>query len=374
MTASLDGRLLTRRSVLQGAIGTVGLAALAGCASASNSAPSGAASQLEPKVDGDITWFSWSGYVDPTIVSSFEKKYGVKVNMAIFSSNDMMIQKMAAGLPYDVITNNSAYMKPSILGGLVRPFSLDALTNHAEILPYFQAPSYDNGSKRYSVPYSGGPTGIVYRTDKMTPTHSWNDLWNNPQAKGHIFVLDYVPDTIGASLLRKGYSLNSGDSSQVTAATNALIALKPALGGVSSDTRGDIGNGTAWIHHAWVPDAFNVMTSSKYADKLQWELTTKDGVPFGMDLLSIGANAKSPGTALLFIDWMLAPENLAKTVKYTGQLSGTRTGDATYAEVMKAHPSLQVPQNYYETAMWRQALTGTRQTLWTQQWNRFQAS
>jgi spermidine/putrescine transport system substrate-binding protein len=372
VTGPLDGARLSRRSLLHGAIGAAGLAALAGCGASSSSQPA-AEPTLEPKADGDITWFSWAEYADPTIISSFEKKYGVKVNMAYFDSNDTMIQKMAAGLPYDVITNNSAYMQPSILGGLLRPFALDALSNHAEILPFFQKPSYDDGPKRYSVPYSGGPTGIVYRTDKMTPTHSWDDLWNNPSASGHIFVLDYVPDTIGASLLRKGYSLNSGDPSQVDAATNALLALKPQLGGISSNTRTDIGNGTAWIHHAWVPDAFNVMTTSKYADKLQWELTTKDGVPSGIDLLTIGIHAKSPGTALLFIDWMLAPENLSKTVKYTGQVSGTRTGDATYAEVMKAYPTLLVPHNYYETALWRQALTGARQTLWTQQWNRFEA-
>lgn len=368
--------LLTRRSMLQGALGVAGVAALAGCASSGGGSGAQAAAKatLEPKVDGDINIFTWAGYIDPVIISTFEKKYGVKVTTSTFDSNDTMLAKMAAGLPYDYITNNSAYLQRSIEGKLVQPYSLDALSNHDEIAPYFQAPSYDKGQDRYSVPYTSSPTGIIYRTDKMTPTHSWNDLWDNPSASGHIYVLDYVPDTMGMSLLRDGASLNSGNVAAVTSATDQLIKLKPLLGGVSSDTRNNVGNGSAWIHHCWVPDAYNLMTTSKYKDKLQFELTTKDGVPSGTDLQTIGANAKSPGTAMLFINWMLSPENLIRTTNYTASLTGTRTGDARYYELMKDFPSLSLPHDYYATAQWRVAPTGATQQLWTQQWNRFTAA
>jgi spermidine/putrescine transport system substrate-binding protein len=367
----------TRRSVLAGAAGLAGGLALAACGSSGGKAATSAGSTptLEPKADGDLTWFSWDGYVDPTIVSDFEKKYSVKVTIATFDSNDTMIQKLAAGLPYDLITNNSGYMFRSIQGKLLQPYSLAALTNYSQIVPYFQKPSYDNGAERYSVPYSGGPTGILWRTDKVpTMTQSWNDLWNNPEAKGHIYVLDYVEDTMGASLLRKGYNVNSGDNGQVASATDQLIQLKAQLAGISSDTRTNVGNGDAWIHHAWVPDAVNVMTKSKYADRLQFELTTKDGVPYGMDVLTIGAKAKSPGTAMLFIDWMLSPENLEKTAAYTGQQSGTTAGDAAFAKVVKDFPALAGGATDYTKALWRESATGARQQLWTQQWNRFKAT
>jgi spermidine/putrescine transport system substrate-binding protein len=373
MSLYSDSPLINRRSVLAGLAGIAGAATLAACGSKSSS-PQSAKATVEPKADGDLTWFTWEDYVDPSIVSDFEKKYGVKVKITPYDSNDTMLQKLAAGLPYDLVTNNSAYMPQSIQGGLLMPFTLAALTNGSQVVDYFHKPAYDNGTNLFSVPYSGGPTGIVYRTDKMTPTQSWNDLWDNDDAAGHIFVLDYQPDTIGASLLHDGADLNSGDSGDVNAAVDSLIKLKPKLGGISSDARTNVGNGDAWIHHAWVPDAFYLMNKSKYADQLDFEVTTKDGVPFGMDLLSIGANAQSPGTAMLFIDWILSPEMSAKNVEYTGQLAGTKGGDAAYNTVMKDFPTLTVPDNYYETAMWREAATGSRKDLWTQQWNRFKAS
>jgi spermidine/putrescine transport system substrate-binding protein len=365
----------TRRSLLVGAFGLAGSLALSACGSSDDNSPATAGTPtLEPKADGDLTWFSWDGYVDPKIVSDFEKKYGVKVNIVTFDSNDTMIQKLAAGLPYDLVTNNSAYMYRSIQGNLVQPFALDALSHHSQLLPYFQSPPYDNGAQKFSVPYSGGPTGILYRTDKISSVgQSWNDLWDHPEAKGHIFVLDYVEDTLGMALLKDGDDLNSGDSDEVTSATDALIDLKSQLGGISNDTRTNVGNGDAWIHHAWVPDAVNVMTKSDYADQLQFELTTQDGVPFGMDLLSIGANAKSPGTAMLFIDWVLSPENLTRTAQWTGQQSGTKAGDAAFTQVVKQIPALGAATDYSK-ALWREAASGARQQLWTQQWNRFKAS
>lgn len=367
--------LLSRRTLLAGLAGFAGAAALAGCGGSSSSrSPQTSKATVAPQADGDLTWFTWEGYVEPSIVSDFEKKYGVKVSIVPYDSNDTMLQKLAAGQPYDLVTNNSAYMPQSILGGLLMPFALEALDNGGEVVDYFQKPAYDNGANLFSVPYSGGPTGIVYRTDKMSPTQSWNDFWDNDEAAGHIFVLDYQPDTIGASLLRNGEDLNSDDPEAVTAAVDSLIALKPRLGGVSNDSRTNVGNGDAWIHHAWVPDAFSLMKDSKYADQLDFEVTTTEGVPFGMDLLTIGANAKSPGTAMLFIDWILSPEMSARNVGYTGQLAGTKAGDAAYDEVMKAFPSLMVGEDYYENALWREAATASRKDLWTQQWNRFKAA
>ncbi len=370
-----ERRILDRRSVLLGglaAAATVGLTACGGDSKGSGPAKAAEAT-VKPQPDGDLTWFSWADYVAPEVIEAFEKEHGVKVTFANFDSDDTMLQKLAAGLPYDLVTTNSAYMYRAVKGGLLLPLDLSALKNGEEVLPYFHKPAYDNGDLLHSVPYSGGPTGIVYRTDKVTGTQSWNDLWDLGES-GKVFVLDYVEDTIGASLLRLGHDLNSGDRAEVEAATKELIALKPRLGGISNDTRNNMSTGNAHIHQAWSTDAYAVMTQGKYADRIAFEQTTANGVPFGMDLLSIGAKAKAPGTAMALIDWLLRPENQEKNVTYIGQLAGTKTGDEVYRNVVKDIPSLQVADNFYETAQWRDSLSGERLQLWTQSWNRFKAS
>jgi spermidine/putrescine transport system substrate-binding protein len=365
--------MVPRRSVLLGGLAAVAGIGLAACGGSDSATPKAAGPSVKPEIDGDITWFTWAEYVDPDVLAGFESEYGVKVNQVNFDSDDTMLQKLAAGLEYDLVTTNSAYMFRAIQGGLLLPLDIEALKNGGELLPYFQAPAYDNGEQHYSVPYSGGPTGIIYRTDKFTGTESWNDLWDADTA-GKVFVLDYVEDTIGASLLRLGHDLNSGDADEVAAATDELVALKPRLGGISNDTRNNVTTGNAWVHQAWSTDAYSVMIDPEYGDKVEFEQTSKDGVPFGMDLLSIGAKSKSPGTAMALIDWLLMPENQEKNVTYIGQLTGTKTGDEVYRNLVKDFPSLQVPEDFYENATWRESLAGDRLQLWTQHWNRFKAS
>ena len=45
---------------------------------------------------------------------------------------------------------------------------------------------------------------------------------------------------------------------------------------------------------------------------------SKEGIPVGSDTFAIPVNAKHPGTALLFIEYLLEPENAAKNVEWIG--------------------------------------------------------
>ncbi|AWW43486.1 hypothetical protein ADL00_26710 [Streptomyces sp. AS58] len=364
---------LSRRAALRGGLGfAAGMASmtLTGCGSTEPNPA--AAPKVKPVPDGDITWFTWDGYVAPEVVAGFEKKYGVKVTQTFFDSDDAMLQKLATGLPYDLVTNNSAYLARSIAGGLVRPFDYADLKNIDQLVPFFKNAPYDKGAERYSVPYGLSSTGYLVRKDKAETTRSWSDLWNSTAAKGHITVLPQMEETIGMSLLRNGKDLNSADEAEVTAAVDELIALKPALLNVSSDTENDVAGGNAWIAHTWPGTAYRIIKASKTPEVFDF-VQPKEGVPFGGDLLTIGAKAKAPGTAMLFIDWVLEAENAARNVTATGYPNGTLSGDAQYAELVKDYPFLDMGTETYEQARWKDSPTGARLQMYTQQWNRFKA-
>jgi spermidine/putrescine transport system substrate-binding protein len=344
--------------------------AVAGCSSA-QSAPT---EPVIAEVDGDITWFTWGEYVAPGLVEAFEEEYGVTVTIETADSSENMVQKLASGQPYDVVTGNSAYMQRMIEGGLLRSFDIDGLENADDIPEFLLNPSYDNGEQRYSVPYSGGATGIIYRTDKIKSIEKWSDLWELPaDLNGHVFLLDQVEETMGMSLLAAGENLNESDPAKVEAAVDRLLEIKPTLGGLSTDTRTNVSNGDAWVHHAWSSDAFMLLSDSPFMDDLAF-VTPAEGGPFGMNVLNIGAKAKSPGTALLFIDYMLRPDVKVTNAQYIGDLSGSIKGDAAYNDLVKDFRGLQVSDDVYEAAAWKESLTGERGNLWSQQWNRFKAS
>jgi spermidine/putrescine transport system substrate-binding protein len=224
------------------------------------------------------------------------------------------------------------------------------------------------------MPYAYGPTGIAWNTAHVSSmTGSWNDLWNHPEAAGRIFVLDQIEEAIGMSLLRLGFPLNSADPTQVQQAADALIELKPKLGGFSTDDYTNLSDGSAWIHHAWSGDVWYAMSLMKDPSVLRFQVN-QEGVPLGSDQMSIAAKAEHPGTAMLFIDWMLDPNNSAKNASWTGYANGTQAGNAAVNNVLAGVPFLQVTDSVLQSADWKEALTGDRKRLWSEEWSRVKAS
>ena len=46
---------------------------------------------------GELRLFIWSEYIDPAILQAFTQKYGYRVRMDLYESNEEMIAKLQAG-------------------------------------------------------------------------------------------------------------------------------------------------------------------------------------------------------------------------------------------------------------------------------------
>ena len=203
---------------------------------------------------------------------------------------------------------------------------------------------------------------------------SWNDLWDHPEAAGHSYLLEQAQETIGMSLLRNGDSVNSVDPDQVNKATNNVIDLKPKLGGFSASGTDNLVSGQGWIQHCWSGDVYQALNQLNSSDAASFQICD-DGVPLAVDLQSIGAKAKAPGTAMLFLNWLLDPEQAAKNVEYIGYPTGTRDRNAAYDKITKDYPFLQATAGnaMLHSADWKLALDPAGQALWSQSWAKIQA-
>ena len=92
--------------------------------------------------------------------------------------------------------------------------------------------------------------------------------------------------------------------------------------------------------HAWGTNTFQGPQQSKTPEDIKFFLPT-DGAPVACDTLSVGAHAKSPGSALLLMDWILKPENNAALGNFAGQKTGSKGGNAAFNEVVKQYPMYQ---------------------------------
>jgi spermidine/putrescine transport system substrate-binding protein len=357
MTNDPWGREFTRRSLIQRsaglALGASAVGGLAACGVGSQKTSTTATEKVvKAQVDGDLVYFNYSEYVDPGVVKRFEKHYGVKVTQAYYDSMAGMMSKLNAGNVYDVIFPSAEYVDRLRKANRLLKIDHSQLKNAEQALgfsPYFANPWYDPNAN-HSMPYTMYTTGIGWRADKVGDklTGSWHDLWNE-KAKGKIFVLDDYQEAVGMGNLVNGFDLNTTDSAQLDKTKQLLVAQKPLLRGYSTDTITNMSNGSAWIHHIWNGDIVNVRNQVKNPEDYKFE-TAKEGTPIGSDTFVIPTNAAHPGTALLFIDWMLDPANAAKNIEYIGYPMPNKGGYSAFEGLVKEEPSINVTVEQLQAA------------------------
>jgi spermidine/putrescine transport system substrate-binding protein len=322
------------------------------------------------QIDGDLVLFNWSQYMDPATIDKFAKHYNVKVSTPYFDNMTDMITKLSTG-SYDLTFPTMDYVDNMIKAGALLPIDHTQLANWSEVPTYFNDPWYDSKAT-FSVPYAIWTTGIMWRSNQVSGmTGSWSDFWlQAPQHHDKMFLLDDYQEVLGMSLLRLGDDINSGNKAQLDQAVNEVLKIKSTLRGLETDDITNMVNGTAWIHHAWSGDVYQVISQVNDPQNIQFE-TCKEGVPTGNDTFVIPSNAKHPGTALKFIDWMLAPENAVANVAYFGYPQVTTAGLASYQSTIgKQYPVLNITLDQAINGLREIAPTGDKRYLWQQEWRK----
>ncbi|MFD7256870.1 spermidine/putrescine ABC transporter substrate-binding protein [Streptomyces sp. NPDC059874] len=339
---SPEAHSLTRRSFLRaGSAAALGLAA-AGCGFAADDDPAGKATEDTPidvKVDGDLVYFNWADFVDPAVFEGFEKEYGVKVIQSNFDSMEGMAAKLNAGNRYDIVFPTAKWSQRLAAGGKLRTIDHGRLKNAEAVFggyDYFANPWYDPGS-RHTVPFTMYKTGIGWRRDRLGDlTGSWDDLWNE-QAKGKVFVLDDRDEVLGMGALKLGVGLSTEDPHELAKVTETLRSLRPRLRGFSSDSYNNLLNGNADMTQAWSGDMAAMLAQAEDPAVFGFEVA-QEGAPVNSDCYAIPANAQHPGTAMLFIDYMLRPENVKKNIEYIGYPMPVRGSEDTYTALVEPFP------------------------------------
>ena len=87
--------------------------------------------------------------------------------------------------------------------------------------------------------------------------------------------------------------------------------------------------------------------------------TCKEGIPVGTDCMAIPVNAEHPGTALLFIDWILDPENaVAEHRVHRLPDAVSRAPSEAFAELVKDDPAIDVTVDDLENGAAVRELSG----------------
>lgn len=313
--------------------------ALAGCTSGDNapatssddsaSAPvaaeSAPAEAALPEFCGDASllaselhFFNWADYMDEDIMTQFEEACGVKVTQDIFSSNEDLIAKLQAGnAGYDLVIPSDYAVQILINAELLRPLDMANIPNVANIDPNLMGMYYDPENV-YSIPYQWGTTGIAYNvTAYPDGVDSWAALFDPAQVceqKGFASMLDDERESIGATLKYLGYSYNDTDPDHQAQAQDALLAQKECLAGYNSDNYNQtLAGEEVMIAHAW---SGGTALARSENENVKFVIPQEGGAIW-MDNMTIPADAPSPYTAEIFINYLLDAEIGAQLSNYT---------------------------------------------------------
>ncbi len=334
---------LSRRDLfkLAGLLG--GATALAGCGFAQDATPAAVESAeppIEMKVDGDLVYFNWADYIDPAVKDGFAKEYGVKVIESNFDSMESMTAKLTAGncvrrhLPVRQVRRAAGQGRQAADHRPLRLTNAEAVFG---TYGYFQNPWYDKNSA-HTIPNTMYKTGVGWRKDKMGDqlTGSWKDLWDT-RANGKKFLLDDRDEVLGLAALRLGYDINTADPAQLDKMVQLIKDLRPHLRAFSSDTTHNMSGGQSWLQQMWSGDIVAVIGQAEKPELYGFE-SPREGAPTGSDTYAIPVDAKHPGTAMLFIDYMLRPENAIKNIEYIGYPMPVKGTEQAYAKLVEPVP------------------------------------
>ncbi len=287
--------------------------------------------------NGVVNVYNWGEYIDMSVLEDFEAATGIKVNYQTFDSNEALYGKLANGATgYDVIIPSDYMIGQMIEEDMLEPLNFDNIPNFSDVVPALKNPEYDP-ENLYSVPYMFGILGIIYNpgmVDEGEDMETWNVLWNEKYA-GDILMFDNSRDTIGIALKKLGYSYNTTEAAQITAAVDELVAQKPLLQGyVMDDIFEKLEGENAAIGVYYYGD---YLTMADNNPALRFALP-REGTNRYVDAMCIPKGAENKENAEAFINFMCSTEAGLKNCEETWYSSPLLSVQDSLDPEVKADP------------------------------------
>lgn len=304
--------------------------ALAGCASGGGGGS--AASQTV------VNFLNWGDYIDPDVIPQFEKENpDIKINMTTADSNEAMYAIAATeGSQINVMIPSEYMLQRMMQEDLLAEIKTDGMENFQYVKEFTAKNCGYDPEGKYSIPYSWGTFGILYNKTMVNgDVTDWDALYD-PQYKGKILMYDSMRDSLGAALLKLGYSINSTNAEEINEAADLLIEQKPlVLAYGTDDLRMSMIGGSAALSIMYAGDAAYSMAD----DENLAYIIPKGGANIFVDGMCVMKNTTGAtyDAALKFINFMLTPEIAAKNAEYTGYSTPEPAALDFVSEEMKAN-------------------------------------
>ncbi len=273
---------------------------------------------------GELHIYTWSDYIAPDVIASFERALGVKVIVDTFDSNESMYAKLkAGGTGYDIIMPSSYQIAMMAREGMIDEIDHSKCPNVKQNFAQSFASQILDPTFKYNVPYAVTYTGFMYDKSKIpegADVASWAIL-GNPAMKGRISLLDDIREVIGAGLMYLGYSINSTNPAEIAKAVEQVLKWRANIRKFDAESyKTEVPSGATWIGHGYSTDTTQVIVGDEEAgaparDDIGFALP-KEGYTIAFDEMVIARDAKRKDLAYAFVNYIYDGDVAAANMDY----------------------------------------------------------
>ena len=344
-------------------------------------------SALSAESEKLLNVYNWTDFIDPAVIASFEKEYGIRVNYDVYESNDQLETKLLIGhANYDVVVPGAAFLERGIKAGIYQKLDKERLSNLKNLDPAVPRDMavYDPGNQ-YGVDYMWLTTaGIGYDVAKINarladaPVDSWRLLYDpTVLAKFQdcgVSMLDAPDDVLSTVLVFLGKDPNGESPEDLQAAEQVLLSIRPYVRYVDSAQYFErLANGEICLALSWSGDVATARDRAKAAGKtrlISYSIPKEGTVKF-YDVLAIPAEAPHPANAHLFINFLLRPDVAARNSNAIDYATPVVAAMASIRDSLRNDPGVYPSPDVWPRLVPQRAHSHAFTRLLNRTWTRF---
>ncbi len=256
---------------------------------------------------------TWTDYLEPAVVSRFQREFACRVAVDIFAENDDMSSLLQLGMvEYDLIIPSQFVADILWQRGMLLELTPDLIPNRKNLDPEVVETAKENGDWKYAVPYTRVVSGIGYnRWLVRDGGRSWG-IFSRKDLAGKMAMLDDMRVTLAAALLFLGHDPNTTKADEIRAAADQVI--KWQQNGVRFDvdqSKFGLASGEFEVVHAYNGDIGLAMMDNPDIEFA----VPREGATLNLDSFVIPVVAYRPDLAHAFINFLLDVDNARQNME-----------------------------------------------------------